>query len=117
MKSRLANKAQLISLSGLLVLLLLLTGYFIYRSQASGARSSGSTSRPVNEAVVPVSSYAETVERAAPAVVTIRSERRVRAPRQHPFFPDLFGTPFENAPQMPQEQVQRGLGSGVIVSQ
>jgi serine protease Do len=114
MKSHLAKKVQLISVIGLLVLLMLLTGYFIYRSQTSGARSPGTAKGPVNTAVVPVSSYAETVERAAPAVVTIRSERRVRAPRQHPFFPDLFGTPFSS---VPKEQIERGLGSGVIVSQ
>ncbi|HEX4950553.1 MAG TPA: DegQ family serine endoprotease [Blastocatellia bacterium] len=57
------------------------------------------------------------VSRVAPAVVTIRSERRVRAPRQHPFFNDpFFRDFFGGAPPPPRDQVQRGLGSGVIVS-
>ncbi|HWO43214.1 MAG TPA: Do family serine endopeptidase [Candidatus Eisenbacteria bacterium] len=67
----------------------------------------------------PRTSYAEVVERVAPAVVTIRSERRVRAPRQHPFFNDpflqeFFGGLFGALPPG-RESIQRGLGSGVIV--
>ncbi len=64
-----------------------------------------------------VASYAEVVDRVTPAVVTIRSERRVRAPRQFPFFFPFFGPSNERSPgnQTPFE-VQRGLGSGVIVS-
>jgi serine protease Do len=55
----------------------------------------------------------------APGVVTIRSERRVRAPRQHPFLSDpllrdFFGGLFGGAVPGP-ESLQRGLGSGVIV--
>ncbi len=62
-------------------------------------------------------SYAEVVNRVAPAVVTIRSARRVRAPRQHPFFNDpFFSDFFGNAMPMPREQIQRGLGSGVIIT-
>jgi serine protease Do len=67
----------------------------------------------------PPLSYADVIEKAGPAVVTIRSERRVRAPRQFPFFDnplfrDFFGD------QLPQSrsnrpQVQMALGSGVIV--
>ncbi|HYH86247.1 MAG TPA: DegQ family serine endoprotease [Pyrinomonadaceae bacterium] len=65
-------------------------------------------------------SYADVVARVAPAVVTIRSERRVRAPQQHPFFDDpslrdFFG---DRAPQPRQrpDARQRGLGSGVVIS-
>ena len=67
-------------------------------------------------------SYADVVARVAPAVVTIRAERVVRAPRQHPFFEDpslqeFFGG---RAPQMqeqqPREMRQRALGSGVVIS-
>jgi Do/DeqQ family serine protease len=67
-------------------------------------------------------SYADVVTRVAPAVVTIRAERIVRAPRQHPFFDDpslqdFFG---RGAPQMqqqaPREMRQRALGSGVVIS-
>ena len=69
----------------------------------------------------PQNSYAEVVSNVAPAVVTIRSERRVRAAEQFPFFNDplfrdFFGDRFRNAVPDNQEQLQRGLGSGVIVS-
>src|SRR5918911_511094 len=63
-------------------------------------------------------SYADVVARVAPAVVTIRAERVVRAPRQHPFFDDPFFRDFfgGQAPQMqeqaPREMRQRALGSG-----
>ncbi len=62
-------------------------------------------------------SYADVVERAGPAVVTIRAARRARAPQQHPFFDDprfrdFFGGIFPGA----APRVQMGLGSGVIVS-
>src|SRR3989442_11854546 len=38
----------------------------------------------------PPLSYAGVVDRAGPAVVTIFSERRVRAPQQYPFYNDPF---------------------------
>jgi Do/DeqQ family serine protease len=64
----------------------------------------------------PLISYASTVDSVAPAVVTIRSSRRVRAPQQFPFFEDQFfrqffgGTPRGNG-----SEVEHALGSGVIV--
>ncbi len=61
----------------------------------------------------PQNSYADLVSRVAPAVVTIRADKRVRTPRQFPFFDDLFGN---RGQQQPQESLQRALGSGVIVS-
>ncbi|MGE0130817.1 MAG: DegQ family serine endoprotease [Blastocatellales bacterium] len=66
-----------------------------------------------------VISYADVVGRVAPAVVTIHSERVVRAPRQYPFlddpfFRDFFGDRFGGPG--PREQIQRGLGSGVIIT-
>ena len=66
----------------------------------------------------PQASYADAVERAGPGVVTIRAERRVRAPQQHPFFDDpilrdFFGLFRGTQPRGPQ--VQAALGSGVIV--
>lgn len=76
---------------------------------------------PVSTAVV---SYSAVVKTAAPAVVTVQSARRVRAPQQYPFmndprFREFFGDR-GNAPRSQQQQqppqVQRGLGSGVIVS-
>jgi serine protease Do len=63
-------------------------------------------------------SYADAVERVGPGVVTIRAERRARAPRQHPFFDDplfrdFFGGMFGQT--QPRPRVQMALGSGVIV--
>jgi Do/DeqQ family serine protease len=65
-------------------------------------------------------SYADVVERAGPAVVTIRAAKRSRAPQQHPFFNDprfrdFFGGIFPGAGES-SPKVQMGLGSGVIVS-
>jgi Do/DeqQ family serine protease len=70
------------------------------------------------EAVVRHTSYADIVDRVSPAVVTVHSQRRMRAPRQFPFFDDpllrqFFGAPSRGAPQAAQ-RVQ-ALGSGVIV--
>ena len=66
-------------------------------------------------------SFAEVVDRVSPAVVTIRSERRVRAPQQFPFFNDPMLREFfglgRGAPPAPRDQIQRGLGSGVVVSE
>src|SRR5215207_8809300 len=63
-------------------------------------------------------SFADIVERVAPAVVTVRSARRVRAPRQHPFFDDPRFREFFGMPRAPQSEAprQQGLGSGIIVS-
>jgi Do/DeqQ family serine protease len=63
-------------------------------------------------------SYADAVERASPGVVSIRAERRARAPQQHPFFNDpmlrdFFGLFGGNQRGVPR--VQAALGSGVIV--
>src|SRR5207253_2710395 len=67
----------------------------------------------------PLASYADVVERAAPGVVTIRTERRVRPPRQYPFsedplLRDFFGGAFGGAPA-PRQKMLMALGSGVIV--
>jgi len=65
-------------------------------------------------------SYADVVEKAAPAVVNVSTEQKVSSSIDFPFddffrdfgFPNLPGIP--KAPQRPR--VQRGVGSGVIVS-
>ena len=67
----------------------------------------------------PQASYAEVVDRVGPGVVTIRSERRARAPRQFPFSNDpllreFFGGLFGGAAPG-RESRQMGIGSGVIV--
>src|SRR5215204_4729403 len=81
-----------------------------------GNRSSGPPEARVARGA-PLISYADMVDHVAPAVVTIRSARRVRAPQQFPFFDDPFFRQFfgNGAPRPPRTQVQRGLGSGVIV--
>ena len=66
-------------------------------------------------------SYADVVARVAPAVVTIRAERVVRAPRQHPFFDDpslqdFFGGRAPQPQPQQREMRQRALGSGVVIS-
>jgi Do/DeqQ family serine protease len=67
----------------------------------------------------PILSYADTVDRVAPAVVTIRASHRVRAPQQYPFFDDPFFRQFFGGGGVPrgggQGQVERALGSGVLV--
>ena len=77
-------------------------------SATAPARTSGSPS-----------SYADIVDRVSPAVVTIRSARRLRTPQQFPFMIDPFRRFFdEDAPRGSRrapEPVQRGLGSGVVV--
>ena len=62
-------------------------------------------------------SYADLVSRVSPAVVTIRSTERSRAPQQFPFmddptFREFFG---DRVPQESPRRVQ-GVGSGVIVN-
>jgi len=86
------------------------------RPGAAAVTENLSTSGPVAQ-----NSYADVVSRATPAVVTIRSERRVHAPQQFPFlddpfFRDLFGDRTRRAPQEQGDTIQRGIGSGVIVT-
>ena len=65
----------------------------------------------------PLLSYASVVDRVAPAVVTIRSSQRVRAPQQFPFSDDPFFRQFFGGaiPREGRTQVEESLGSGVIV--
>jgi Do/DeqQ family serine protease len=66
----------------------------------------------------PVVSYADIVGRVSPAVITIHSEMRVRAPQQYPFMDDPMFRQFfgDRVPQQMPEQRRSGLGSGVIIS-
>jgi serine protease Do len=68
-------------------------------------------------------SYADVVDRAAPAVLKVNSERKANAStQQNPLLDNpLFREFFRDNPQSPQQQqprapVERGVGSGVIVS-
>src|SRR2546423_4734381 len=101
---------------------------FAFASLTSGCRRQGGTftlPQPAtgNGASVTVehNSYADVVSKVAPAVVTIRAERRVRAPQQHPFFDDpffqdFFGGRAPQTEQPPRELRQQALGSGVVIS-
>jgi serine protease Do len=73
---------------------------------------------PANSEGRSVVSYSPVVKRASPAVVTIRSARVVRQPRQFPFMDHpWFGDRSNAVPQQRQApQLQSGLGSGVIVT-
>lgn len=82
----------------------------------------GTNNAPINNpppnSSAPFVSYADIVSRVSPAVITIHSEMRVRAPQQYPFLDDpLFRQFFgDRLPQQRPEQRRSGLGSGVIVS-
>jgi Do/DeqQ family serine protease len=75
---------------------------------------------PGTGAAVPGVSYAGVVSRVSPAVITIHSEMRARAPQQYPFMDDPRFREFFNQrggpPQQMPEQRRSGLGSGVIIS-
>ena len=89
-----------------------------YAVELSGNPNNSSAPVAPNPAVMPVASYADTVSKATPAVVTIHSEARVRQPQQFPFMDDPFFRRFfgERAPQQaPNQPTRQGLGSGVIV--
>jgi serine protease Do len=63
--------------------------------------------------------FSAVLKPALPAVVNISSSRVVKTPQSQfgPFFNDpFFQQFFGRMPQMPREQRERGLGSGVIVS-
>ena len=86
----------------------------------SGAPAAAQTAVPPS-AAASQGSFADVVERVTPAVVTIRSERRVRASQQFPLlddpaFREFFGQRTPRGQQEPRSERQRGLGSGVIVS-
>ena len=98
------------------------------RAGSSGVRYAlisdpGTTNAPINNGppsstAGPVVSYADVVSRVSPAVITIHSEMRVRAPQQYPFMDDptfrqFFG---DRSPQQMPERRLSGLGSGVIIS-
>src|SRR3569832_889163 len=86
----------------------------------SAPNTSGAPAPASNPAVMPVASYAETVSKVTPAVVTIHSQIRSRQPQQFPFMDDPFFRRFfgERGPQQqPNQPRQEGLGSGVIVWQ
>jgi Do/DeqQ family serine protease len=103
-----------------------LAGYSVGQSQSPRASaiaaSSPSISTPVSNPI-PVGSYANVVNAVAPAVVTIRVEKRASmVPTQMPQLPDdpmfreFFGRRFQNPQRQPRIPRQSGLGSGVITT-
>jgi Do/DeqQ family serine protease len=113
------------------LLILMLVVFFLgacNRDVSSGVRYAtisdpGITSAPINNGppsntAGPVVSYADVVSRVSPAVITIHSEMRVRAPQQYPFMDDPMFRQFfgDRLPQQMPEQRRSGLGSGVIIS-
>jgi Do/DeqQ family serine protease len=101
---------------------LLLTGGVIgWTAADQGVATIGASTPAAAElAIDPVpGSYAPVVDRVAPAVVTIRSERMVRTVSQelpdHPMLREFFGDQFRRRQQ--PERREGGMGSGVIVRQ
>lgn len=127
-KEILNQQPQPLKLNGLARLVCALVVSFAF----VGCNSTGSKATEINNpqanfapstATAPTSaaqnSYADMVARVAPAVVTVRSERRGRAAQQHPFmddpmFREFFGQRMPDMQQTPRRQ--EGLGSGVIVT-
>ena len=86
-------------------------------------RTQAAFSPQVSHGTLPQQSYADVVDRVAPAVVTIHAARRVRAPQMPDFFGQFFGfgggggrsAPRGNGNNGPTEK-ETALGSGVIVT-
>ncbi len=65
----------------------------------------------------PVDSYANAVNRAAPAVVNIYTRTKINGKRQRIFDDPLYRYFYESANIPRQERMQSALGSGVIISE
>jgi serine protease Do len=118
-KRPISNNVRVAFIVGIVVVLgSIILAAVLWKGSRTPASSAPESDTTITKAVVPVDSYADVVARVAPAVVTIRSERRVRAPQQHPFFNNPFFDDFFGGRQQqePPERVERGLGSGVIVT-
>jgi Do/DeqQ family serine protease len=88
------------------------------RAQAGTLALASGQPLAVTAGAITQASYADLVSRVSPAVVTIRSTERARAPQQFPFmddpgFREFFG---DRQPQNQTPQRVQGVGSGVIVS-
>lgn len=117
------NKVSKKTRVSLLIALLAITLAQFSSGCKSNAQTNNSTTSPAisNSAILPRASYADVVEKVAPAVVRITAEIKVQQQQQQPFMDDEFFRRFfgERAPQaMPQQRPQKetGVGSGVIVS-
>jgi Do/DeqQ family serine protease len=117
--------------AGLSASALLLTGSLVGYTASVGARDSAPALAAPAPVTAPaagaaertlgagVDSYAPVVNEVAPAVVTVKSERRVRTTSSQmpddPLLRQFFGDQFRMMPQQPRERREGGLGSGVVV--
>jgi serine protease Do len=114
--------ARLARLACALVMSLAFVGCNSVRSKATEVNQPQANFAPTTATAASAeaqNSYADVVARVAPAVVTVRSERRARAAQQHPFMDDPMFREFfgQRIPQMPQTpRREEGLGSGVVVT-
>ena len=91
-----------------------------FQLASSNPNTGNGNTTATNPAVVPVLSYADTVSKVAPAVVTIHSQMRSRQPQQYPFMDDPFFRRFfgeRGTQQGPAQPTRIALGSGVIVTE
>ncbi|MGF1650177.1 MAG: Do family serine endopeptidase [Hyphomicrobiaceae bacterium] len=111
---RSGSRARTVRLVGAAGLALLVSGLGL--SLGSEAANAQRREAPQSRGQVQTS-FAPVVKRAAPAVVNIFVQARVRGGRSpfagDPFFERFFGEQFG----MPRERVENSLGSGVIVSE
>lgn len=118
------NTKRGVRYAGVVLLAVLAFGLGTYAARRVGAQQVRTPLMPASRSastnlVGSSGSYADIVDRVAPAVVAVRSERRVAASQQMPFMDDPFFRQFfgDRLPrEQSQPQIERGLGSGVIVS-
>ncbi len=118
------NYRDLLNSNGRAGRLLLSTALMVSAAAFGGvvaAETTAAVDAPAVVAQAPQGSYADVLTRVTPAVVTVRASRRTREAQQYPFMDDpalreLFGERFRQQAPRSEERVERGLGSGVIVS-
>jgi serine protease Do len=116
------KRSRVLSVSGIVLLLFGFTILILACKQNAATKAAEvSPVVEVHNSALAQNSYADVVNRVAPGVATIRADRRVRAAEQFPFmndpfFREFFGDRSRNMPREPQDRLQRGVGSGVIVS-
>ena len=107
------NMKEGVRIGGIMLAAVLSFGLGTYAARHVGAQQLGTSSgAPSANIIGSRASYADIVDRVGPAVVAVRSERRVRASQQMPFMDEPRSVPREQS----QPQIERGVGSGVIIS-
>jgi serine protease Do len=113
------SRGRAVCYAGLLILVVI-AGVLTGCKSKTNAQSLVTSSAPPPASTEVRTSYADVVERVAPAVVIVRSQMRVRAPQQFPFTDDPFLNQFfgdrGGSQQQPRERRESALGSGVVVS-